>query len=242
MLKQLLDDNRIFSALVCVLVFIASGLLYLQTLKHQAKRDVQRTQENVQQMQTPQPQTQPAETGGGHYHPDGTYHVGPHDAHTPPATTTPATPQTGTTTTPDPKTVTWTGKPLREMSSPDTLSPEERKARDAKIQKLNTEIEALRRLSASRINQASKLNDEHLLILTPKRDAIEAEIDALRADTSLSAAEKQRLRAALDKQYDELTAVMTAKMDKSRALNNEGRMLSEKRIALRIERDALAGR
>ena len=63
MLKQLLDDNRIFSALVCVLVFIASGLLYLQTVKQKGRRAVQHTQENVQQMQTPPPETQPAESG-----------------------------------------------------------------------------------------------------------------------------------------------------------------------------------
>ncbi len=89
MLKQLLADNRIFSALVCVLVFIAGGLLYLQTVKQKSRRDVQRTQEIVTQRQSPQPQTQPVETGGGHYHPDGTYHVGPHKAETPSVSTPP---------------------------------------------------------------------------------------------------------------------------------------------------------
>ena len=89
MLKQLLSDNRIFTAAVCLLVFIAGGLLYLQTVKQEGRRAVQRTQEIVEQRQTPQPQTQPAETGGGHYHPDGTYHVGPHEAETPAVSTPP---------------------------------------------------------------------------------------------------------------------------------------------------------
>ncbi len=89
MLKQLLADNRIFSALVCVLVFIAGGLLYLQSVKQKGRRDVQRTQEIVTQRQSPQPQTQPVETGGGHYHLDETYHVGPHKAETPSVSTPP---------------------------------------------------------------------------------------------------------------------------------------------------------
>ena len=83
MWKQLLSDNRLFTAAVCLLVFIAGGLLYLQTVKQEAKRDVQRTQEIVEQRQTPQPQTQPAETGGGHYHADGTYHAEPHQTPAP---------------------------------------------------------------------------------------------------------------------------------------------------------------
>lgn len=50
MLKQLLSDNRLFSALVCVLVFIAGGLIYLQTVKHQTTQDIQRTQKIVEQL------------------------------------------------------------------------------------------------------------------------------------------------------------------------------------------------
>ncbi len=88
MLKQLLSDNRIFGAMVCVLVFIAGGLIYLQTVKRQATQDIQRTQEIVEQRQTPKIEGQPAP--GGHYHPDGTYHVGPHEAETPSVSTTPA--------------------------------------------------------------------------------------------------------------------------------------------------------
>ena len=94
MLKNLLSDNRIFGAIVCLLVFIAGGLLYLQVVKSQARRDVQRTQERLKQRSTPQTgEAEPQSAEGGHYHADGTYHVGSHEAETPSVSATPATPQ-----------------------------------------------------------------------------------------------------------------------------------------------------
>ena len=81
MLKQLLSDNRIFTAAVCLLVFIAGGLLYLQTVKQEAKRDVQRTQEIIKQQQTLTTEAKPPPPGEtpetGHWHGD-VWHSTPH--------------------------------------------------------------------------------------------------------------------------------------------------------------------
>lgn len=86
MFKQLFSDNRIFYGLVCLLVFIAGGLLYLQTVKQEAKRDVQRTQGVATQQLPPKTEAQPAppkppppgETAeSGHWHGD-VWHAGPH--------------------------------------------------------------------------------------------------------------------------------------------------------------------
>ncbi len=102
MFKQLSSDNRIFAGLVGLLVFIAAGLIYLNAVKRQGARDIQRTQESVKELQTRQTERQTATDG--HYHPDGTYHAGPHEAHTPSETTTPATsPTPGATPQTDPK-------------------------------------------------------------------------------------------------------------------------------------------
>lgn len=83
MFKQLFSNNRIFGAIVCVIVFVAGGLLYLNAVKRQAARDVQRTQETVKQLQTPKTETRPqnpivSETPQGHVHADGTFHAEPH--------------------------------------------------------------------------------------------------------------------------------------------------------------------
>ena len=88
MLKQLLLDNRIFIAAVCLLVFIAGGLLYLQTVKRDAQRDVKRTQKRVEQRDIPKTEGQttppkpppPGETvESGHWHGD-EWHTGRHDS------------------------------------------------------------------------------------------------------------------------------------------------------------------
>ena len=55
MFNRLLSQNRIFIALVLVLVFVASGLLYLNTVKRQADRDLQRTQERLNASKPPPP-------------------------------------------------------------------------------------------------------------------------------------------------------------------------------------------
>ena len=81
MFKQLLSDNRIFGAIGCVIVFIAGGLLYLQFVQRQATREVQRTQEIVEQQDNPQTEeATPENETGGHFHADGTWHEGPHEA------------------------------------------------------------------------------------------------------------------------------------------------------------------
>ena len=93
MFKRLLSDNRLFYGLVCLLVFIAGGVIYLQVVKSHARRDVQRTQKSVKQRYTPQTgEAEPQSAEGGHYHSDGTYHVGSHESETPSATP-PTTPQ-----------------------------------------------------------------------------------------------------------------------------------------------------
>ena len=84
MFKQLLSDKRIFGAIVCVIVFVAGGLLYLNAVKQKAARDVQRTQETITQQQTPKTEAQPqnpivSETEHGHTHADGTFHAQPHE-------------------------------------------------------------------------------------------------------------------------------------------------------------------
>ena len=235
MFKQLLSDNRIFGAMVCVLVFIAGGLIYLQTVKHQATQDIQRTQKIVEQRSTPQTgEVAPQLAPGGHYHPDGTYHVGPHETE---SATTPTPPQPGATQA-DITARTWTGQPLRETSSPDLLSLEERKARDAKIQKLTAEYEALKRVSQPLTTQVMKLQEEREEI-SRKQEELIAEIDVIRANENLSAQEKECLEAENTKQFNELSDLSKAKGDKSKALNAEEIMLVEKQGALLEELQAL---
>ena len=88
MLKQVLSNNRVFGAVVCVLVFIAVGLLYLQSAKRDVARDVPPRRETAKPQQPPQrdnPST------GGHFHEDGTWHAGLHGQGTPPTPTLTAT-------------------------------------------------------------------------------------------------------------------------------------------------------
>ena len=92
MFKKLLSDNRIFGAIVCVLVFIVGGLLYLEFVQRQASRDTQ------EQQDTPQTAKAEAQTEtGGHFHADGTWHAEPHA----PATPKPAPPSAVTAQTQD---------------------------------------------------------------------------------------------------------------------------------------------
>lgn len=225
MFKQLLSDNRIFAGLVCLLVFIAVGLVYLNRVKRQSARDIQRTQERVKRLETRQTEAQP--DSGGHYHPDGTYHAGPHETHTPSVSMPDAKPETAGNGETDISGRMWTGTPLRETLAPGTLSDAEFRARDAEIQRLHAEYKALERRTDRRISQVRKLHDEQLLTLIPQRNAIREERRAVRANESLAEAEKEQRLAALDKQYNELVAVMDAKMDTSRALNAEATHLSE---------------
>ena len=242
MFKHLLSDTRIFYGLVCLLVFIAGGVIYLQVVKSHARRDVQRTQKLVEQRDPPQMgDVAPQSAEGGHYHPDGTYHVGSHDAET--SSATPPTPlQPGATvSTPDPKSVMWTGQPLRETSSPDLLSPEDIKARDAKIQKLKTEYEALARINEPMITQVIKLGEERDELFR-QREALTAEVDAIRANAELSAEEKERLEAPLFKQSGELGDRSRAIGAEAKALNEEAIRLGDRQKEITAELQALRGK
>ena len=82
MLKRIFSNNRVFGAVVCVLVFIAAGLLYLQSANRDVARDVPPLRETVKPQQPPQgdnPST------GGHFDEDGTWHGEPHTTPVPPA-------------------------------------------------------------------------------------------------------------------------------------------------------------
>ena len=80
MFKQLLSNTPLFGALLCVIVFIVGGLLYLQFVQRQAARDLQRTQDIPEQRDNPQKaETEPQTTTGGHLHDDGTFHADPHE-------------------------------------------------------------------------------------------------------------------------------------------------------------------
>jgi hypothetical protein len=82
MFKKLLSDNRIFGAIVCVLVFIVGGLLYVQFVQRQASRDIQRTQDILEQRDTSQTgKAEPQTETGGHWHDDKWYA----EPHNPPA-------------------------------------------------------------------------------------------------------------------------------------------------------------
>ena len=75
MFHRLLSKNRVFMALVLVLVFVASGLLYLNTVNRQATRDIQRPQERVNAPKPPPP----GETyESGHWHGD-VWHTESHE-------------------------------------------------------------------------------------------------------------------------------------------------------------------
>ncbi|MDE0424271.1 MAG: hypothetical protein OXN25_05340 [Candidatus Poribacteria bacterium] len=75
MFNRLLSKNRVFIALVLAVVFVASGLLYLNTVNRQATRDIQRTQERVNAPKPPPP----GETAeSGHWHGD-EWHAEPHE-------------------------------------------------------------------------------------------------------------------------------------------------------------------
>ena len=92
MFKKFLSDNRIFGGIVCVLAFIAGGLLYLQFVQRQASRDIQRAQDILEQRDNLQTgEAEPQTEASGHFHADGTWHTEPH------APTTPNTPPNAVT-------------------------------------------------------------------------------------------------------------------------------------------------
>ena len=86
MFKQLLSDNRIFGALVCVIVFVAGGLLYLNAVKRQAAQEPIKIYKPVAVETKPKPPP-PGASANGHWHGD-EWHDAPHE----PQETAPAAP------------------------------------------------------------------------------------------------------------------------------------------------------
>lgn len=252
MLKSLLSDKRILSGIVCFLVFIAGGQAYLQAVKREARRDLHRTQQFIEQWHTQQTErTQiPPAPRREQYPTVGTYPVEPHQPQVPSVSTTPATPQPNVPREADlPALTSSTGQPLREGVSPDTRAPEEHLPRDAKIQKRNAASAALTRSSERLVTQALKLVDGIPRTNDPKQSARLAEQVAVRANMSLSAKEKERLRAALDAEFQELLAGEATKLDTAQSLKAEAiRLLETQRVlldeidALQREREALEHR
>lgn len=241
MLKQLLSDNRIFSALVCVLVFIAGGLLYLQVVKSQARRDIQSTQKIVEQRYTPQTgETAPQTTTGGHYHADGTYHVGSHEAHSPSADVqteasrrvdTEVAPGTPRVFTPrNPATPHLSGTP--ETASTRKLDPQTQ----LKVNKLYADAE---RLSAEAGMWSNQLYAESQELLK-ENEAIKAEIEKrrqMRRDPNVDKATYKAFDEALDARVRAATAEAIRLND--RYIENRERRAEAMR--LRAESRALGG-
>ena len=239
MLKQLLSDNRIFSASVCVIVFIAGGLLYLQVVKRQARHDVQRTQDIIEQHSNPQTgEVDPQPAPGGHYHPDGTYHVGPHEAETPPTVTgeTEAPRRVEPGVSPSAPGVLTPGTPhltpVPEAASKRTLDPQTQ----LKVDKLYAEAE---RLSAEADMSSNKLYAESQE-LQKKLRAFKAENASIHTMPRNTPEEKQALKAfrdALDKKMRALNAE-TIRLNDLYIQNGERR---DEAMRLRAEARALGG-
>ena len=238
MFKQLLNDNRIFSAIVCVLVFIAGGLVYLQVVKSQTRRDIQSTQERIKPLQTPQPQTQTAP--GGHYHPDGTYHVGSHEAHSPAAgVETDAPLRGGTGVSPSVPGGSMPGSPatphLRQAPEPAsrrTLDPQTQ----LKVDKLYAEAE---RLSAESTMWSNKLYAESQELqkeIAANKDEIEKRRQ-LRRDPNVDKATYNAFDEALDARLN----ATNAKAIRLNALYIENRERRAEAIRLRAEARSLGG-
>lgn len=192
MFKRHLSDKRIFCGLVCLLVFIVAGLIYINVVKRQAARDIQRTQEIVEQRQTPKPEAEPAM--GGHYHPDGTYHEGSHEAHTSPTapgeTEVPrqagVSPGAPAVSKPVPPHVSTTP----DTASERTLDPQTQ----LKVDTLYAEVD---RLSAEASMWANKLYAEYQDYLKENAE-LKAEIEKLRAMSVQTPEEKQALSDRID--------------------------------------------
>ncbi len=234
MLKQLLSDKRILCGFICVLVLVVGGVVYERSVKQQARRDIRRTEKIVKERQRQETGSQPTESG--HYHSDGTYHTGSHEA--PAGTTAPS--EEGKKSGIAPERVIWTGKPLREVSAPDPLSPAERKARNAKIQALNIQIQKLRGVTEAKTVECDERIKASSKILR-EREAISAELDAFLVAEDRTAEEQARFDALL-KQYLELRNLFHEKHAIAKQTLEEKRTLLENLYRLETDRDALRRR
>lgn len=87
MLKDIFFRRVVFGTLLLVVVIIAGGILYLKHLEVQRQREIAETASRVKSLTPTQMATQTAsgievvetETGGGHFHTDGTWYAEPHE-------------------------------------------------------------------------------------------------------------------------------------------------------------------
>ncbi len=231
MLKQLLSDKRILCGFICALVLVVTSLVYQGSVKRQVHRDIQRTEKIVKERQRQETGSQPTENG--HYHSDGTYHTGSHE--TPSGMTAPSkeVERSGIA----PESVIWTGKPLREVSAPDPLSPAERKARNAKIQALNTEIKQLVRATRAHMHKYNEQVDKYPKIRQEIK-AISTELDTFPAAEDRTTEQQTRYDTLL-KRYLELENLADEVLTIANEMREESRQLLENLDPLETELSAL---
>ena len=214
MFKQLLSDNRIFAGLVCLLVFIAAGLFYLNRVKSQARRDVQRTQEIVEQLQTPTTERQTAT--GRHYHPDGTYHAEPHEAHTPSVSTTNPHPRGATAQTTGTQATqiapAASRQPAKETRKT-RYTPEQAAASEAISAKYELKALPYAREALEIEEEVEALNEKFFNVYRPEFRAL---------------AEKENRTPAEQERFDEVHKLMAEITDRVRELQKRGRELRDK--------------
>ena len=232
MFKQLLSDNRLFIPAVCLLVFIAGGLIYLIVVKSHARRDVQRTQKIVAQRSNPQTgEIEPQPAPGGHYHADGTYHVGSHE---PPQTTgSPPTLPAGATGKTAQMPLHTTGtvtearqrvpqQPSETAAEPKPLTP----AEEAELKALDEQWKADER-TRDAINAGVKASSE-------KVSAYFAEANALRNKPGRTPADEVRI--------GELGQLMKKESEITQQLALQGRQLTESQKERRLRYRELVNR
>ncbi len=83
MLRDLFRNRLFIGALVFFVLMVVSGTLYLRHNERQGQIELERTQERLKQWEAQQKQTPKVPEGDtsqdGHFHADGTFHVGPHE-------------------------------------------------------------------------------------------------------------------------------------------------------------------
>ena len=94
MFKSFFSNRLFIGAFVFFVLCVAGSLLYLQHVKRQSARELAETEERIKTLtekQNPQPpaeapvvETPEPPQQDGHFHADGTWHAGPHEAHVEP--------------------------------------------------------------------------------------------------------------------------------------------------------------